>query len=69
VRAPFGFDDDEASPVEEVDVGLPLDPVAPVPEPEEFEDGVPSAADALAAAWYASKLLFAVGLIAKTIPC
>jgi hypothetical protein len=65
VRAPLGFDvDDDAEPEDEDD-GLPL---GEVPE-EEFEGGVPSAADALAVAWNASKLLFAVGLMAKTIPC
>lgn len=63
----MGFDvDDDAEP-EDVDDGLPL---AEDPEPvEEFEGGVPSAEDALAVAWNASKLLFAVGLMAKTIPC
>jgi hypothetical protein len=65
------FDDEE-------DVGAVLlvdDPEPepdPDPEPEpvvfEVEAGVPSADDALAAAWNDSKDLFAVGLMAKTIP-
>lgn len=33
------------------------------------EAGEPSAEEALAAAWNAAKLLFAVGLMAKTMPC
>jgi len=45
----------------------------PEPEPEpvvfDVEAGVPLADDALAAAWNASKVLFAVGLMAKTMPC
>jgi len=64
------FDEDE------VDVGalLVADPEPepePEPEPVELEEeaGVPSADDALAAAWNASNDLFAVGLIAKTMPC
>jgi len=44
----------------------------PEPEPEpvvlDDEAGVPLADDALAAAWNASNVLFAVGLIAKTMP-
>jgi len=67
--APLDFDDEE-------EVGaLPVaDPeLEPEPEPEPVElvelEGVPLADDPLAAAWYASKVLFAVGLIAKTIPC
>jgi hypothetical protein len=60
------FDED----VEEGDELL-ADDDDPEPEPVvlEVEDGVPSADDALAAAWNASKVLFAVGLIAKTMPC
>ena len=45
----------------------------PDPEPEVVElvelEGVPSADDAFAADWNAAKVLFAVGLIAKTMPC
>jgi hypothetical protein len=70
VTAPFDFDDEE-------DVGaLLVDDPEPEPEPEpvpvvvlEVEAGVPSADDALAADWNAAKDLFAVGLMAKTIPC
>jgi hypothetical protein len=58
--------------VEEGEELLAVDP-DPVPEPEpvvlEVEAGVPSADDALAAAWNAAKDLFAVGLMAKTMPC
>ena len=66
--APLDFDD-------VVDEGaLPVaDPVLELddPKPVELEElgGVPSADDALAVAWNASKDLFAVGLTAKTIPC
>jgi hypothetical protein len=66
--APLDFDD-------EVDEGaLPVaDPVLELddPEPVELEElgGVPSADDALAVVWNASKDLFAVGLTAKTMPC
>jgi len=69
--APLDFDDEEeegALPVADPE----LEP-EPEPEPEPVElvepEGVPSADDALAAAWNASKLLFAVGLTAKTMPC
>jgi len=66
MTAPLDFDDD----VEEGDELLAVDP-DPDPEPVvlEVEAGVPSADDALAAAWNASKDLFAVGLMAKTMPC
>jgi hypothetical protein len=69
--APLDFDDEEEE-------GALPDPVAeleaePEPEPEpvvlDEEEGVPSADDAFAAAWNAAKDLFAVGLMAKTIPC
>jgi hypothetical protein len=66
VTAPFDFDDEE-------DVGaLLVDDPEPEPVPVvvlEVEAGVPSADDALAADWNAAKDLFAVGLMAKTIPC
>jgi hypothetical protein len=68
--APLDFDEDE----EDVGALLVVDPDPdPEPEPEavvlEVEEGVPSADDALAAAWNASKDLFAVGLMANTMPC
>jgi hypothetical protein len=65
---------------DEVEVGalLAADPelgeeVVPEPEPEpevvlDEEGGVPSADEALAVDWNASNVLFAVGLMAKTIP-
>lgn len=69
--APLGRDDEEeegALP----DADPELEP-EPEPEPEPVElvepEGVPSADEALAAAWNASKVLFAVGLMAKTMPC
>jgi len=65
--APLDFDED----VEEGEELL-ADP-EPEPEPEpvvlEVLEGVPSADDALAAAWNAANDLFAVGLMAKTMPC
>jgi hypothetical protein len=42
---------------------------APAPVLLVVEAGVPSAADAMAAAWNAAKDLLAVGLMAKTMPC
>ena len=68
--APLDFDDDD-----EVDEGaLPVaDPVLELDDSKSVEleelGGEPSADDALAVAWNASKDLFAVGLTAKTIPC
>jgi hypothetical protein len=44
-----------------------LDPVPVEPEPAVDEVGL--LAEPLAAAWKASKVLFAVGLTAKTMPC
>jgi hypothetical protein len=54
-------------------VALPELEAEPEPEPEPVpvvldEAGVPSADDALAAAWNESNDLFAVGLMAKTMP-
>ena len=49
-----------------VAVLLPLDEEL---DEELDELGLPSGELALAAAWKAAKLLAAVGLIAKTIPC
>lgn len=72
------FDDEEdeegALPVAVPELEAEPDPEPepePEPEPVELDEpaGVPSADDALAAAWNASKVLFAVGLMAKTIPC
>jgi hypothetical protein len=67
--APLDFDDEEEE-------GALPDPVAELeaeaePEPVvlDEEEGVPSADDAFAAAWKAVKDLFAVGLMAKTMPC
>jgi hypothetical protein len=61
------FDDEEA------EAALPDAEPEPEPEPDPVElvvlEGAPSADDALAAAWNASKVLFAVGLMAKTMPC
>jgi len=66
------FDDEEeegALPVAVPELEAELEP-EPEPEPDdELEAGVPSDDEALAAAWNASKLLFAVGLMAKTMPC
>lgn len=59
--APLGFDDDDGDEV----AAEPL----PVSVPEAVEAGVPSDEEPLAAAWKAPKVLFAVGLTAKTIPC
>ena len=39
------------------------------PEPEPAVEEVGLLAEALAAAWKASKVLFSVGLTAKTMPC
>jgi len=56
--------DNEPVPVLVEDAVVPDEPV------DEFEEegGVPSADEALAVAWNASNVLFAVGLIAKTMP-
>ena len=50
-------------------LGAELEP-EPEPEPVVLDDeaGVPSEDDALAAAWNSSNVLFAVGLIANTMP-
>jgi hypothetical protein len=69
--APLDFDVEvEEGVLPDADPELEPDP-DPEPEPVELVEfeGVPSADDALAAAWNASKVLFAVGLIAKTMPC
>jgi len=63
--APLDVDEEVA------DAALPdADPEAAEGEPDEpvVFDGVPSGDDALAAAWNASKVLFAEGLTAKTMP-
>lgn len=69
--APLDFDDEEADG--ELPVAVPEDDEEPEPEPEPVEldpeAGVPSADDALAADWNAVKDLFAVGLMANTMPC
>lgn len=72
--APLDFDDEEeegalpvADPVLEPEPELEPDP-EPEPVVLEPEAGVPSEDDALAAAWNSSKDLFAVGLMAKTMP-
>jgi len=70
--APLDFDDEEEEgALPDADPELEPEP-EPEPEPELVElvelEGVPSADDALAAAWNASKVLFAVGLMAKTMP-
>jgi len=54
-------------PVSAVDAVPALDPVPEVPEVADGEAEV-VAPDALAAAWNAAKVLFAVGLMAKTMP-
>jgi len=67
--APLAFDDDdEEGALPDAD---PEPEAEPEPEPVELVvlEGVPSADDALAAAWNASKVLFADGLMAKTMPC
>jgi hypothetical protein len=69
VTAPLDFDDEE---VEEgaLPVAVPVLEPEPEPEPEPVVvlDDEPVADDALAAAWNAANVLFAVGLIAKTMP-
>ena len=67
VTAPLGFDDEDGEAVADEPLPVPEAP-EPEPEPEVDEAGVPLAEEALAAAWKASKVLFAVGLTAKTIP-
>jgi len=71
--APLDFDDEEPDADGALPVAVPVVEEEPEPEPDPVvldpEAGVPSADDALAAAWYASKLLFCVGLIANTMPC
>ena len=67
----MGFDDVDVEDGEE-DAPEPV-AVDPVPVPEEPEDADGEAEvlvvpDALAAAWNAAKVLFAVGLTAKTMP-
>lgn len=67
----FDFDDDE---VDEGDALVEVEPAVveeldPELGLEELAAGLPSVGDdALAAAWNAAKVLFAVGLIAKTMP-
>jgi len=60
-------DDEEAA----LPVAVPVLEPELEPEPVVLDEpaGVPLADDALAAAWNASKVLFAVGLTAKTMPC
>ena len=66
VTAPLDFDDE----VEEgaLPVAVPVLEPEPEPEPVVVLDDEPVADDALAAAWNAANVLFAVGLIAKTMP-
>jgi hypothetical protein len=71
--APLDFDDEEEEgelPVAVPELEAELEP-EPEPDPVVLDEpeGVPLADDALAAAWNASKVLFAVGLMAKTMPC
>lgn len=70
--APLDLLDDEEDEEGELPVAVPeLEAEDPEPEPVVLDEpeGVPSEDDALAAAWNASKVLFAVGLMAKTMPC
>lgn len=73
MRAPLGFVDVEDGE-EDAPAPVAVDPVPvdPVPVPEEPEDAEGEAEvvvpDALAAPWNAAKVLFAVGLTAKTMP-
>jgi len=72
VIAPLAFDDVEEEEGE-LSVAVPVlepepEPVEPEPVVLDDEAGVPLADDALAAAWNASNVLFAVGLMAKTMP-
>jgi hypothetical protein len=63
---PLNLEDDEA----EGEALLVVDPEPePVPVVLEVVGGAPAADEPLAAAWNASNDLFAVGLMAKTIPC
>jgi hypothetical protein len=76
--APFDFDevvadvdgaaeaDDGATDAAEDEETEPE--LEPVPVVLVEEAGVPSGADAMAAAWNAAKVLLAVGLMAKTMP-
>lgn len=71
--APLAFDDVEEEGAEpDADADAVAEP-EPEPEPEPVvlgdEGGVPLADEALAVAWNASKDLFTVGLMAKTMPC
>jgi hypothetical protein len=72
------FDEELDDGADDVDVpatgAAELEPeLDPEPEPVVVvlleAGGVPSAADALAVVWNVAKLLLAVGLMAKTIPC
>jgi len=69
--APLDFDDEVEVEEEELPVAVPELEPEPEPEPEPVvldEAGVPLEDDALAAAWNALNDLFAVGLMAKTMP-
>jgi hypothetical protein len=65
------LDFDDAVEEGELPVAVPELEAEPEPEPVvlDVEDGVPAEDAPLAAAWNASNVLFAVGLIAKTMPC
>jgi len=71
--APLDLFDDEEDEEGALPVAVPELEAELEPEPEpvvlDEPEGVPSEDDALAAAWNASKVLFAVGLTAKTMPC
>jgi len=61
--------DDGLDAVPEGDDPEVLEPEEPEPDDDdEFEGGVPSEEEALAVAWNSAKVLFAVGLMAKTMP-
>jgi hypothetical protein len=64
----LGFDDvDVEDGEEDAPEPVAVDPV-PVPEDADGEAEVLVVPDALAAAWNAAKVIFAVGLTAKTMP-
>ena len=61
-------DDDGLDPVPDGDPAVVPEPAGEDDGDDEFDGGVPSEAEALAVAWNAANVLFAVGLTANTMP-